>query len=120
MRLLALIDGEHYPPAVRAALQELSGSGDQVVAAVFCGGTEKIPSEGTLDDAYGVPVTKPDDLLSALAEAIADTSPDLVIDLTDEPILSPPERFRLAAVALASGVPYRGADFELRPPVFSD
>jgi cyclic 2,3-diphosphoglycerate synthetase len=120
MRLLALIDGEHYPPSVRAALEGLSTSGDEVVAAMFCGGTEKIPSEGTLDDAYGVPVTKRDDLRAALADVIAHTSPDVVIDLTDEPILSPAERFRLASVALGCGVPYRGADFELRPPVFED
>ena len=38
---LALIDGEHYPPVVRAALERL-GSSHRFVAALFLGGAEKL------------------------------------------------------------------------------
>ena len=61
---------------------------------------------------YGVP------LAASLEEAIAEHAPDVVLDLSDEPVLGPPARFRLAARALALGVPYEGADFRLEPPRF--
>ena len=38
---LALIDGEHYPPVVRAALDRLAAS-HRIVAALFLGGAEKL------------------------------------------------------------------------------
>jgi hypothetical protein len=40
-RALALVDGEHYPPVVRAALEHLGGR-HRFVAALFLGGTEKL------------------------------------------------------------------------------
>jgi hypothetical protein len=54
---LALVDGEHYPPVVRAALEHLSGR-YRFVAALFLGGQEKLrPAAGdALDEAYGLPV----------------------------------------------------------------
>ena len=57
-------------------------------------------------------------LVASLEEAIAELAPDVVLDLSDEPVLGPPARFRLAARALALGVPYEGADFRLDPPRF--
>ena len=57
--------------------------------------------------------------MRAVAEAaIAEHNPDVVLDLSDEPVLGPPARFRLAARVLACGVPYEGADFRLDPPRF--
>ena len=58
---LALIDGEHYPPVVRAALDRLSGR-YRFVAALFLGGQEKLrPGAGTPPEAeYGVPVVTAD------------------------------------------------------------
>jgi cyclic 2,3-diphosphoglycerate synthase len=119
VKLLALIDGEHHPPSVRDAISSLDQGGDRVVAAVFCGGTEKVSGE-ELDEAYGVPVSKGADLRAVLAGAIRTSAADAIIDMTDEPILTPAQRFQLASVALAEGVIYRGADFELRPPIFED
>ena len=43
---------------------------------------------------------------------------EVVVDLSDEPVLGPTERFRWAASALAAGLPYVGADFRFDPPVF--
>jgi cyclic 2,3-diphosphoglycerate synthetase len=100
-----VIDGEHYASVVRAALVELPY---EIVACVLVGGTEKL--RGAED--YGVP------LAASLESAIAEYAPDVVLDLSDEPVLGPPARFRLAARALALGVPYEGADFRLDPPRF--
>jgi cyclic 2,3-diphosphoglycerate synthetase len=105
VRAIAVIDGEHYASVVRDALVELPYD---VVAAVLVGGTEKL--RGGED--YGVP------LAGSLEAAIAEHSPDVVLDLSDEPVLGPPARLRLAAKALALGVPYEGADFRLDPPRF--
>ena len=57
-------------------------------------------------------------LAASLEAAIVEHAPDVVLDLSDEPVLGPPARFRLAARALALGVPYEGADFRLDPPRF--
>ena len=105
MRAVAVIDGEHYAPVVRDALVELPYD---IVGCVLVGGTEKL--RGAED--YGVP------LIASLEEAVAELSPDVVLDLSDEPVLGPPARFRLAARVLALGIPYEGADFRFDPPRF--
>lgn len=102
-----MIDGEHYPPVVRDAIAAVPYD---VVAAVLVGGTEKLRGEGA---DYGVP------LAGRLEDAIADYGPELVLDLSDEPVLGPPERLRLASRALAHGVPYAGADFRFDAPSFA-
>jgi cyclic 2,3-diphosphoglycerate synthetase len=40
----------------------------------------------------------------------------VVLDLSDEPVLGPPERFALASRVLALGIPYEGSDFRFDPP----
>jgi cyclic 2,3-diphosphoglycerate synthetase len=112
-RVVALIDGEHYPPVVRFALSALAGE-HEVAAAVFLGGTEKVDALG--DDAYGVPLIRgmaPED---GVRFAIDRYDPDALVDLSDEPVVSSEDRFRLASIALSLGVEYRGADFVFRPP----
>ena len=98
-RAIVLVDGEHYAPVVRAALDALPY---EVVGALLVGGTEKLQG----GDDYGVPRV---DSLDA-AEA------DLVVDLSDEPVLGPRERMLWASRALALGLPYVGADFRFDPP----
>ena len=105
MRALAIIDGEHYAPVV---LDALVGLPYEVVGAVLVGGSEKL--RGGED--YGVP------LADDMAAAVDRFRPELVIDLSDEPVLGPEERFKLASSVLALGLPYVGADFRLDPPVF--
>ena len=41
---------------------------------------------------------------------------ELVVDLSDEPVLGPRERFAMASRVLAHGLPYVGADFRFDPP----
>jgi cyclic 2,3-diphosphoglycerate synthase len=103
VKAVAVIDGEHYAPVVRDALSELPYD---FAAAYLAGGTEKLRG----DDDYGVPVL--DDLDAALAY-----EPGVVVDLSDEPVLGPRERFRLASRVLAHGLRYVGPDFSLEPPV---
>jgi cyclic 2,3-diphosphoglycerate synthetase len=104
LRALALVDGEHYPAVVRDALAQLPY---EFVGAVLVGGTEKLRGD---DLDYGVP-------LAATVEAgIESHRPEIVVDLSDEPVLGPVERFALASRVLRLGVPYAGADFRLDPP----
>lgn len=116
-RVIALIDGEHYPPVVRFALSALAAE-SEVIAAVFAGGTEKVGAEPD-SEAYGVPVVRGADRATALAAAIERYRPDVIVDLSDEPVVTSADRFRLASVALSLGVEYRGADFHFRPPARS-
>jgi cyclic 2,3-diphosphoglycerate synthase len=105
-RAIAIIDGEHYGPVVAETLAALA---DEVVAAVLVGGTEKL--RGGED--YGVPLS------ASLEKAIARYDPEVVIDLSDEPVLGPAERFALASRVLALGVAYEGADFRFVPPALA-
>jgi cyclic 2,3-diphosphoglycerate synthetase len=96
---VALIDGEHYPEVVRDALAALPYD---FVGAILVGGSEKL--RGPAD--YGVP----------LVEGFEGA--DVVVDLSDEPVLGPAARMRWASHALAAGLPYIGADFRFDPPSF--
>jgi cyclic 2,3-diphosphoglycerate synthetase len=102
-KAIAIVDGEHYATTVRAALDELAYD---FVAVHMVGGTEKL--RGGED--YGLP------LAESLEDGIAEHEPDVVVDLSDEPVLGPPDRLRLASRVLAAGLPYVGADFRFEPP----
>ena len=91
MKALAIVDGEHYPDVVRAALEELPY---EFVAVRFVGGAEKL--RGVPD--YGVPIV--DDIPDV----------DVAIDLTDE------RRWDVIADVLAAGISVVGADFRFDPP----
>jgi cyclic 2,3-diphosphoglycerate synthetase len=103
MRALAVIDGEHYAPVVRDALVQLPY---EFVAAWCAGGTEKLVG----GEDYGVP------LATDLEAAVAEHAPEVVVDLSDEPVLGPRERFRVASRVLAQGLSYVGPDFRFDPP----
>jgi cyclic 2,3-diphosphoglycerate synthetase len=82
---------------VRDALERVP---HDVVGALMLGGTEKL--QGGED--YGVP------LVDSLDGA------EVVVDLSDEPVLSPADRLLWASRALAAGARYEGADFAFSPP----
>jgi cyclic 2,3-diphosphoglycerate synthase len=104
--VIALIDGEHHPDAVREALARLDLAG-----VVFCGGEEKLGS-GSLEDHYGRPVeTQPEEALRRLAPGA-----EAVVDLADEPVLPPRAKLRLAALALHLGLRYAAPGLRLDPP----
>ena len=109
MGVIALIDGEHHPAAVRDALERLDLAG-----VIFCGGEEKLPA-GPLDEVYGRPVdTDPEEALRRLAPAA-----ETVVDLADEPVLPPSAKLRLAALALHLGLRFEGPGLRLDPPDYA-
>ena len=106
MPVIALIDGEHHPAAVRDVLAALD-----VVGAVFCGGEEKLGT-GSLEELYGLPVEQdPEEGLRRLAPRA-----DTVVDLADEPVLPASAKLRLAALALQLGLAYEAPGARLEPP----
>ncbi|HEX6131594.1 MAG TPA: 2,3-diphosphoglycerate synthetase [Actinomycetota bacterium] len=115
MRTVVLVDGEHYPPVTRWAIEVAADRGHDVVAALFVGGTEKVTPGAPPD--LGVPVRVAGaDRAAALAALLAETGAEVVLDLSDEPVLGYRERMELVAVALDRGVAYLGADFRIDPP----
>ena len=88
---------------MRDALGELPY---EFIGAVLVGGTEKLRG----GEEYGI------ELVGDVEDAIRSFRPDVVVDLSDEPVLGPVERFALASRVLAYGVPYVGADFRFDPP----
>ena len=131
-----LVDGEHYPAVVRAAVEELRAAGRKVVGAALLGGAEKIPASVGHDwpggsgvgDGPGGSGESPgqdcgvDDVvtgespLAALRAGLDRFAPDEVVDLSDQPVLDARTRLLLAAHALARAVPYRGAGFAFEVP----
>jgi cyclic 2,3-diphosphoglycerate synthase len=115
VRALFLIDGEHYPPVVLDAMKTVEESlGAEGVAAAFLGGTEKL-KEGT---DYGVPLVTAEDPVSAVQKALSTYAVEVVLDLSDEPVVGYKERMRIASLALAAGARYKGSDFDLSPPEY--
>jgi cyclic 2,3-diphosphoglycerate synthase len=117
-----LVDGEHYPTVVRAAVEELRAAGRTVVGAALLGGSEKISTGATRPDDYGVgDMAFGESPLAALLAGVDRFQPDEVVDLSDQPVLDARNRLLLAACALSLGLPYRGAGFAFevppRPPV---
>ncbi|HKV66920.1 MAG TPA: hypothetical protein VJN72_02445, partial [Gaiellales bacterium] len=81
-RALALVDGEHYPPVVRAAIAAASRE-DRVVAALLLGGTEKL--RGAPD--YGVPLEDAGcDTAAGMLAAARKHAAGSIVDLSDEPV----------------------------------
>jgi cyclic 2,3-diphosphoglycerate synthase len=104
--VIALIDGEHHPAAVRDALERL-----ELAGVVFCGGEEKLRA-GSLERHYGRAVeTDPERALRRLAPAA-----EAVVDLADEPVVPASARLRLAAFALHLGLRYVAPGMRLEPP----
>jgi cyclic 2,3-diphosphoglycerate synthase len=111
--VIALVDGEHHPPAVRDALDRLERERG-LAGVVFCGGQEKL-RDGSLEDHYGRPVeAEPEAGLRALAPGAG-----AVVDLADEPVLPPLARLELAALALHLGLAYEAPGARLEPPAYA-
>jgi cyclic 2,3-diphosphoglycerate synthetase len=116
---VALIDGEHYPGVVADALERAADRFD-FRAALFLGGSEKIVQGGLqrhAESVYGLPVIFDEDWARAVDTAIERYRPQVLVDLSDEPVLGYVERFHLASRALAREVGYVGPDFHFSPAV---
>jgi cyclic 2,3-diphosphoglycerate synthetase len=111
--VLALVDGEHHPAAVRDALEQLDRERG-VAGVVFVGGEEKVRRE-VLDDPvahYGFALEFDPE------QALRRTEARAVVDLADEPVLPPAGKLRLAALALHLGLAYEMPGTVLEPPTY--
>jgi len=119
-KAICLIDGEHYLPVNQGGIDHVRQvRGYDVVAAVFIGGHEKI---GTAEDLekLGVPVIIEPDPFKGIARALDEYKPDVVVDLSDDPVVRPEHRFEYANLILERNVAYEGADFRFEPPKYLD
>jgi cyclic 2,3-diphosphoglycerate synthetase len=112
-RAILLVDGEHSPSVVESAIENFTKSKFAIVALVFLGGSEKADP-----DRYPVslPLLRADDPADALARAVDEFSPDEVIDLSDDPVITQQEREELVAVASSLGVSYSGPGYRFSAP----
>jgi len=121
-KMVCLVDGEHYLPVNKSALDILdSMEHNEVVAVVFIGGTEKlrIDSPEEIEEKLGRPVYFGDDHhkipYELIAQVLEDHEADVVMDLSDEPVVDYSKRFKIATVVLEKGLPYEGPDFKFYP-----
>jgi cyclic 2,3-diphosphoglycerate synthase len=118
VRVVAVIDGEHHPRVARDALDHLARE-HEVCGVLFAGGEEKVGREVLANPRshYGrdvvVGTSAPE---AALRELAAGAGAQAVIDISGEPVVDGPARFRLASMALHLGLDYRSPGLELRPP----
>lgn len=114
---VALIDGEHHPSVVRDALDRLERERG-LAGVVFCGGEEKTGPAvlAAAADHYGRDVSTggPEAALRALA-----APGRAVVDLADEPILTPARKLELAALALHLGMRYESPGLVVDPPPYA-
>lgn len=110
-RTLLLVDGEHYPPVIEAVLPKLRQDGANLLAAVFLGGFEKTGSPPELP----LPVHTGDPF-SLVPRLVRELRIELVLDLSDEPVLDARSRFVLAGLSLAEGAAYGGGGFRFEAP----
>lgn len=121
-KMICLVDGEHYIPVTKSALDTLDSiEYNEIVAVIFIGGTEKlreVSEEGIAKKLkravyFGPNHHKiPYDLID---EKIREYDADVVMDLSDEPIVDYSKRFKIANVVLSNGIPYEGPDFKFYP-----
>ena len=119
--MLCLVDGEHYLPVTKEAIDTLNKMEHiDITAVVFIGGTEKLrdDSEESYSEKLGVPVqfAKDKDIpYNIIVDMIRKYDIDTVMDLSDEPILDYPKRFKIACKVLNEGIIYEGPDFKFEP-----
>ena len=120
-KMLCLVDGEHYLPVTQEAIDTLNNlEHTEISAAVFIGGTEKLrdDSEESYSEVLGVPVQFAKDKeipYDIIVDMIRKYDIDAVMDLSDEPILDYPKRFKIACKVLNEGITYEGPDFKFEP-----
>jgi cyclic 2,3-diphosphoglycerate synthase len=104
--VIALIDGEHHPRAVRDALERLDLAG-----VIFCGGEEKLAPGSWPELSLG---GDPHAELRRLAPQA-----DAVVDLADEPVQPTSAKLELAALALHLGLRYEAPGLRLEAPSYA-
>lgn len=109
VRAIVGIDGDHSIDAVRAAIEAQDA---QILGAVWLGGTEKAGPDAD----FGVEVVVGLDPEDAVRKAISRFSPEVYIDLSDEPVVSLDSRLGIASLVLSKGIAWRSPGATLTPP----
>ncbi len=119
LRTVVLIDGEHYVSVLKGAIEwAMKNYPDkELVAAVFLGGTEKIGSPEDVKKALPIPVFFSNEFppINTIIKVCKEFNAEVVLDLSDEPILDYERRFLIASAVLAEGLRYEGSDFSFGP-----
>ncbi|HEX9235078.1 MAG TPA: hypothetical protein VF972_02230, partial [Actinomycetota bacterium] len=102
MKVVALVDGEHYPSVTRWGLASARAAGYEVAAAIIVGGVEKLAADRRLDLGPIPVLDGAAGPMGVLAFAIGELRPDAILDLSDEPVLGYERRMELIAVALSN------------------
>ncbi len=110
-KLVALIDGEHYPDVTHDAIKRLREvfSGE-VVGIIFLGGTEKLIMDDP-DSYFGEELFVIKDLGQDFIRALDYFKPDIAYDLSDEPVVNYKIRMKIASYCLSKNCSYMGPDF---------
>ncbi len=110
-KITILIDGEHYPQVNYDAIQLIKNNyGGQISGIIFLGGKEKLVIED-LEEFYGYKVIMLSDLDLDFTKALDILKPDLVYDLSDEPIVNHTIRMKIASFCFSRQCSYMGPDF---------
>jgi len=109
--LIVLIDGEHYPQVTYDAIAMLKKIyPGNFKGIVFLGGTEKLV-EDDLEAFFGERVIKIKDIDLDFIKALDQFKPDIVYDLSDEPVVNHIIRMKIASFCLYCKCSYMGPDF---------
>lgn len=121
-KVLCLVDGEHYFPVTKSAIDKIESKGYGVEQLLFIGGTEKLRNSN-VDEISKMFDNKPvlfgenhkEIPYDLIEQSIKEYDVDYVFDLSDEPVVNYSKRFKIATVVLQQGVTYKGPDFEFKP-----
>lgn len=117
--ILALIDGEHYLPVTKEAIEKLNSmSNQEVVAAMFLGGTEKIGDFDEVKNYLNLPLyflDQKSNFQKIVQEIKTKFKITTIFDLSDDPVIDSQDRMDFACAALLEGCNYNGADFQFTP-----
>ncbi len=109
--LIALIDGEHYPQVTYDAIAMLKKIyKGNFKGIVFLGGTEKL-AINNIEGFFGEKVYRIKDIDTDFKAALKYFKPDVVYDLSDEPVVNYVIRMKIASFCLANKCSYIGPDF---------
>ncbi|GAG74602.1 unnamed protein product [marine sediment metagenome] len=109
--LIVLVDGEHYPQVTYDAVAMLKKIyPGNFKGIIFLGGTEKL-AISNLESFFGEEVYTIKDIDIDFKAALEYFKPDIVYDLSDEPVVDYMVRMKIASFCLASRCSYMGPDF---------
>lgn len=118
LKIACLVDGEHYLSNLKESLLEISKT-YTVKYVIFIGGTEKIGTPADVSRVlpytvrFAVKNYRPDG--PQIGKILKAHPVELVLDLSDAPIMDYMTRFEVACHVLYQGIVYRGSDFEFQP-----